>query len=182
MKLLEKEKSALIVIDMQEAFRPVIPDFSELASRIATLVMGCKILKVPVLVTEQYPKGLGHTVEEIMRVLPKDSPIYDKTVFSCCGAEGFLERLESLGVSQILVSGIETHVCVNQTVHDLISRGFQVHLLVDCVSSRFQENKQVGIEKLKQAGVILSCVEMALFEMMRSSKHPCFKQIQTLIK
>ncbi|MCS6873767.1 MAG: hydrolase [Pyrinomonadaceae bacterium] len=182
MTLLQKEKCALVVVDMQEAFRHVIPDFSKIVSQIAALIEGCKILKVPILLTEQYPKGLGHTVEEIMKVIPEDCPIYEKTSFSCCGAEEFLEKLSSIGANQILVCGIETHICVSQTAHDLIEKGFQVHLIADCVSSRYPENKLIGIEKLKQAGAILSSAEMALFEMMRSSSHPCFKQIQTLVK
>ncbi|GIU81543.1 MAG: hydrolase [Acidobacteria bacterium] len=180
--LLQREKAALIVIDMQEAFRKVIPDFYELTAKISTMIRACRILQVPVIVTEQYPKGLKHTVEEILSVLPADQKIYEKSSFSSCGAEGFMEHLESLNASQAIICGIETHVCVNQTAHELLEKGFQVHLLADCVSSRFEINKQIGIEKMKQSGAVLSSLEMAIFELMRSSAHPCFKEIQSLIK
>ncbi len=181
-RLLEKDRSALIVVNMQEGFRHVIPDFSGLASKIAKMIRGCQILQIPVVVTEQYPKGLGHTAEEIASVFYDTVTIYEKTVFSSCGAEGFVAKLEERGVSQVLLCGIETHICVNQTAHELLERGFQVHLLADCIGSRFEENKRVGIEKMLQSGVIPSSIEMSLFELMRDAKHPCFKQIQALIK
>jgi len=179
--LLDKEKAALIVIDMQEAFRKVIPDFSLITKRIATIVKACELLGVPVILTEQYPKGLKHTVEEILSILPEERKIiYEKTSFSSCGV--FLNHLENLKVQQLMLCGIETHICVSQTAHELLEKGLQVHLLIDCVSSRFEINKQAGIEKMKQSGAIISCLEMAIFELIRDSKHPCFKQIQDLIK
>jgi nicotinamidase-related amidase len=179
---LSRESAALAVIDMQEAFRAVIPDFGEVASRIATAVEGARLLEVPVIVTEQYPKGLKHTAEEILARLPAESSAIEKSCFSSCGAVDFVSRLESLKIRQLLVCGIEAHICVLQTALDLLERGIDVFLLTDCITSRKPENKQIALERLLQAGAIPSTLEMALFEMMRGSDSPQFKAIQRLIK
>ncbi|OLE52877.1 MAG: hypothetical protein AUG51_15960 [Acidobacteria bacterium 13_1_20CM_3_53_8] len=179
---LDQSRTALVVIDMQEAFRPKIADFAETASRIALMVEGAKLLGVPVLVTEQYPKGLGHTAEEIKAVLPDALGIIEKTAFSSCGASSFEDALRSTGARSILVCGIEAHICVNQTTHDLLARGFQVHILADCITARHQRNKAIALAKMQQSGAIPSSTEMALFELMRDAKHEQFKAIQRLIK
>ncbi|HMF57897.1 MAG TPA: hydrolase [Pyrinomonadaceae bacterium] len=179
---LKPEQTALIVIDMQEAFRPKIADFAETASRIAVMVEGAKLLNVPVIVTEQYPKGLGHTADEIKAVLPDGIEIIEKTAFSSCGARAFEDALKRTGARQILVCGIEAHVCVNQTTHDLLARGFQVHYLADCITARSPHSKEVGLVKMWQSGAIPSNTEMALFELMRDARHEQFKAIQKLIK
>ena len=175
-------QSALTIIDMQEAFRTKIEVFSEVAERIATMVKAAKLLQLPILVTEQYPKGLGHTAKEIIDVLPESVEIIEKTTFSSCGAQPFQSQLNKLGAKQIIVCGIEAHICVNQTVHDLIAAGFQVHLLTDCVASRIKDNKKVAIRKMALAGAIPSSLELAVFEMMRDAKHEQFKAIQGLVK
>ena len=180
--LLRQEHTALVVIDVQEAFRSVIPEFSTIASRISTAVQGFRILNVPYLVTEQYPKGLGPTAEEIKFVLPDDYETFEKTAFSSCGAAPFVARLQELGTQQVVVCGLETHICVSQTAHDLVESGFQVHVLVDCVCARFEYNRTAGLAKMQRSGVIPSSVEMALFELMRDSRHEQFKDIQALIK
>jgi nicotinamidase-related amidase len=180
--LLDKNKTVLVVIDMQEAFRASIPDFPLVASRISMAVRGFQILKVPIVVTEQYPKGLGKTAEEILFTLPPEFEFVEKTAFSSCGAQSFREKLQSLNASQVVLCGIETHICVNQTAHDLLNENFQVHLLIDSVASRFSHDKQAGLDKMKSSGVISSSVEMSLFELMRDSKHEQFKEIQNLIK
>ncbi|MEP6787629.1 MAG: hydrolase [Acidobacteriota bacterium] len=180
--LLDSSGTALVVVDIQEGFRNAIPDFALIASRASTAVRGFQILSVPVIVTEQYPKGLGHTAEEILFVLPDDFEVSEKTAFSSCGAEPFVAKLNDLGIKQVVLCGLETHVCVNQTAHDLLERGFQVHLLTDCVCSRFEHDKRAGIDKMGAGGVISSSIEMALFELMRDAKHVQFKEIQNLIK
>lgn len=180
--VLDPNKAVLVVIDVQEAFRDVIPDFGGLVSRIATAVNGFQILGVPVITTEQYPKGLGPTVEELRLVIDEDDLPLEKTAFSSYRADAFAEKLEKMGVSQVALCGIEAHICVSQTAHDLIERGFQVHLLADCVSSRFDYNRLAGSAKMARAGVIESSTEMALFEMMGDSKHEKFKEIQAIIK
>lgn len=175
-------EAALTVIDMQEAFRAKISDFSEVAERIATTVKAAKLLHLPIVVTEQYPKGLGHTATEITEVLPASTEVIEKTSFSSCGAQPFESQLEKSRAKQVIVCGIEAHICVNQTVHDLLAAGFQVHLLTDCITSRKRENKEVAIRKMELSGAIPSSLEMALFEMLRDAKHEQFKAIQGLIK
>jgi nicotinamidase-related amidase len=181
-RILDKDKTALIVIDVQEAFRDVIKEFGTVASRIATAVRGFQVLDVPVLVTEQYPKGLGRTADEIREALPDGFEVFEKTIFSSCGAAAFMEKLNELNIAQAVICGLETHVCVNQTAHDLLDRGLQVHVLIDAVCSRSKVNKRTGLRKMVASGVVPSSVEMALFELMRDSKHQQFKEIQALIK
>jgi len=179
---LSREAAALAVIDMQEAFRAVIPDFGEVATRIAKAVQGARLLEVPVIVTEQYPRGLKHTAEEIIPHLAPEPGVIEKMCFSSCGAAGFESELANRNVKQVIVCGIEAHICVTQTVIDLLSNGFEVHLLVDCITSRKPESKQVALARLTQAGAVQSNLEMALFEMMRSADSPQFKAVQSLIK
>lgn len=181
-KILDKNKTALVVIDMQEAFRAAVSDFPVVASRVSIAVRGFQILNLPVIITEQYPKGLGRTAEEILFSLPEDFEVVEKTTFSSCGAQTFMGKLRETGVSQIVLCGLETHVCVNQTAHDLLAEGLEVHLLTDAVASRFEEDKEAALYKMKTSGVVSSTVEMALFELMRDSKHQQFKKIQDLIK
>jgi nicotinamidase-related amidase len=180
--VLVKDRCALIVIDVQEAFGKMIPDFADFATRVATVLRGIQILEVPVFVTEQYPKGLGHTAEEIRQVLHDDYEAVEKTAFSSCGTQNFADRLAELNADQVILCGLETHICVSQTAHDLLYRGFQVHVLSDCVTSRFEYNRLIGLAKMTRSGVIESSTEMALFELMSDSKHEKFKEIQTLIK
>ena len=179
---LSRESAALAVIDMQEAFRTVITDFGEVASRIAKAVEGARLLEVPVIVTEQYPKGLKHTAEEIIARMPAELKPIEKACFSSCGAEDFLSQLISRNIKQVLVCGIEAHICVLQTSLDLLERGFEVFMLRDCITSRDSRNKEVALARLSQAGAIDSTLEMALFEMMRTADSPQFKAIQKLIK
>jgi nicotinamidase-related amidase len=180
--ILDKEKIALVVIDMQEAFRHSINEFEQIASRISLAIRGFQLLNLPVIVTEQYPKGLGRTAEELLFSLPPDFEFIEKTAFSSCGAKAFVDKLTELGARQILLCGIEAHVCVNQTAHDLLSLDYEVHLLEDCVSSRFRHDKKAALRKMKASGVTPSSVEMSLFELMRDSKHEQFKEVQNLIK
>ena len=179
---LDRSQTALVVIDVQEAFRNAIPDFSNIAANISLMLRGAQLLQVSIIITEQYPRGLGPTAEEIRLSWPDNQEIIEKTAFSSCGAPAFTERLTQLGVKHVLVCGLEAHVCVNQTAHDLLERGFHVHLLTDCVCSRFEHDKAAGLAKMQMSGVVPSSIEMALFELMRDAKHGQFKEIQALIK
>jgi nicotinamidase-related amidase len=181
-KILDKSKTALLIIDVQEAFRSAIAGFSTLTSKISTVAQGFQLLDLPIIVTEQYPKGLGHTAKEILSALPESSQVVEKSTFSSCGAISFSEKLAHLKAEQILVCGIETHICVNQTVHDLLAKGFEVHLLTDAVASRFEADKQTALTKMFQHGAVPACVEMSLFELLKDSKHEQFKAIQSLVK
>jgi nicotinamidase-related amidase len=174
--------SALVIIDMQESFRSPISDFAEVAVRIALVAHAAQLLSVPVIVTEQYPKGLGQTANEIKAVLPAGAPVIEKTAFSSCGAREFESELERTRAVHVLVCGIEAHVCVNQTTHDLLERGYRVHLLTDCITARTKQNRQAGLAKMQQSGALPSSTEMALFELMRDARHEQFKAIQKLIK
>jgi nicotinamidase-related amidase len=175
-------QAALAVIDMQEAFRKVIPDFDTVALRISKAVEGAHLLNIPVVVTEQYPQGLKRTAEEIINALPVELRVIEKTSFSSCGSEDFLSELLRRNIKQVLLCGIEAHICVMQTALDLLERGIEVHLLVDCITSRKPENKQVALARMTQAGAVQSTLEMALFEILRGADAPQFKQIQALIK
>ncbi|HEU4386863.1 MAG TPA: hydrolase [Blastocatellia bacterium] len=179
---LSREHSALAVIDMQEAFRSVIPDFGEVASRIGKAVQGAQLLEVPVIVTEQYPRGLKHTAAEIRGQLQADLKVVEKMCFSSCGVEEFQSRIVSRNIKQVIVCGIEAHICVFQTALDLLSQGLEVFLLLDCITSRKRESKDVALARLMQAGAVPSNLEMALFEMMRTADSPQFKAVQSLIK
>lgn len=181
-KILDKNKTALVVVDVQEAFRSPINDFAQLAARVSIAVRGFQILNLPVIITEQYPKGLGRTTEEILFLMPPEFEFVEKSAFSSCGASAFMEKLKATGASQIVLCGLETHVCVNQTAHDLLNENYEVHLLQDCVSSRFTADKEIALKKMQGGGVVPSSVEMALFELMRDAKHEQFKEIQNLIK
>lgn len=181
-KTLQYGQTAFVIIDMQDGFRPIISDFVETSARIALMAHATRLLNVPLIITEQYPKGLGRTAGEILSVLPPDFVVVEKTSFSSCGSTAFLKQLEESKAWQVIVCGIEAHICVNQTTHDLLANGYQVHLLTDCIAARSQNNKTVGLEKMVQSGAILSSIEMALFELMRDAKHEQFKAIQKLIK
>ena len=181
MKILDITKTALVVIDLQEAFRSAIPEFPQVASRASMAVRGFQILNVPVIVTEQYPKGLGRTAEEILFCLPDDYEPIEKIRFSSC-IDPFLGQLNAAGAKQVVLCGLETHICVSQTAHDLLASGFEVHVLTDAVGSRYTQDRDTGLAKMMQSGAVPATVEMALFELMHDSKHEKFKEIQNLIK
>jgi len=174
---LDRERAALVVIDVQEAFRDAVPDFDRVASAAATLIQGAEAIGVPVIVTEQYPKGLGHTVDEVAeRLGPSVEPI-EKLAFSAAEAEGF----DLAGRDQAIVCGIEAHVCVNQTVLDLLAGGTAVHVVTDAVSSRTQANREIGLARAERAGAVLTSVETALFELLGRAGTDEFKRVQRLI-
>lgn len=180
-RVLIEEKTALLVVDIQEAFLKSIPGLKEVIDRTETVIRAFDTLNRPILITEQYPKGLGHTVDALRGASGK-AEYFEKSSFSACGAGGFRKRLEDDGVSTVLVAGIETHVCVNQTVHDLLETGFNVHVLEDAVESRSASDRDTALKKMYLSGAVPSTVEMALFEMLNGSDSPHFKKIQSLIK
>lgn len=181
--LLDAKTTALLIVDLQEAFRPVIVNFDQIAARTAIMIQGAALLNLPILLTEQVPQKLGGTIAEIQSHLPANIDRREKTAFSCCGADGLLDHLKSHPARrQIILCGIETHVCVNQSAHDLLAAGYQVHLPLDCTASRKASDRDAGIQKMQQSGVISSSTEMALFELMRDAKHEQFRAISRLIK
>ena len=175
---LDRDRAALVVVDVQEAFRKAIPTFDEVAGATATLVRGAAEMEIPVVVTEQYPKGLGATVDEVAAHLPSDTEPIAKVRFSAAEADGF-----DLGErDQAMVCGIETHVCVNQTVLDLLEADVETHVVTDAVGSRTAANRELGLAKMERAGALLTGVEAALFELLGGSDAPEFKAVQALVK
>jgi nicotinamidase-related amidase len=177
---LDRGRAALVVIDVQEAFRPVVLDFERVAANVGVLVQGARILGLPLLVTEQYPKGLGETVPEVARHLDGVERL-EKTSFSAVGADGFPAALAEMR-DQVLLCGIEAHVCVNQTAEDLLATGREVHVVRDAVTSRTPENRDLGVHKMEHSGAVVTSVETALFELLREAGTPEFKEIQSLVK
>jgi nicotinamidase-related amidase len=173
MSLLERARAALIVVDVQEAFRPYAA-FDRVAAASAKLLAAARMLGVPAIVSEQYPRGLGRTAPEVG--LEGEQPL-EKTVFSAVRADGF----DLAGRDQTIVCGIETHVCVSQTVHDLLDRGVEVHVPADAVGSRHAIDYERGLERLERAGAVVSTVEAALFELLERAGTPEFKAVQKLI-
>ncbi len=180
--LLSRGGTVLVVIDVQEGYRNVLFEYPRVATAVSRLVQGAVALGVPVLATEQYPKGVGHTVAEVAtHFLPGTVPIQKMTI-SCWAEESFQSALLRLRRHQVLIAGIEAHACVNQTAHDLLAAGFQVHVAHDATSSRRPEDYAIGWEKLLRAGVLPATVESALLELVRTAEAPEFKAIQRLIK
>jgi nicotinamidase-related amidase len=173
MGLLSRDRTALVVVDVQESFRSY-PVFDAVAVACAKLVRAARILELPALVSEQYPKGLGHTAPELGIT---DEPRIEKTVFSVARADGF----DLGGREQAIVCGIETHVCVSQTVHDLLAAGIEVHVPADAVGSRHEIDYERGLERMERAGAVVSTVEAALFELLERAGTPEFKAVQKLI-
>jgi nicotinamidase-related amidase len=179
--VLSESEVFLVVVDIQERFRTLQEHFARMVENSARLVKAFRILGLPVLVTEQYPKGLGLTVRELREALGEMTAL-EKTCFSSCGSEEFSARLKELRRIQALVCGIETHVCVSQTVHDLLRSGFSVHVAVDAVESRKELDREVALRKMERSGAILTTAEAAAFEVLADAKHPRFKEVQALFK
>jgi len=178
--MLTRDDAVLLVVDVQGKLARLMHEADALFDQIARLVRGAKVLEVPVLATEQNPDGLGPTVDEVRPHLP--SAPTAKMAFSCCGEPAVVEALEATGRRQVLLCGIETHICVYQTARDLLARGWEAHVAADAVSSRTAGNREVGLEKMRVAGAEITSVETALFEMLQAAEGPAFKQILKIVK
>ena len=179
--LLNPENTVLVVIDFQERLFPVMHDREKLLRQVVKLIQGAKVLDIPVILTEQYPKGLGPTLPEIAELLPDVKPI-EKTCFSCCDAESFNNSVEATNRKQVLISGIEAHICVYQTAVALNQGGYEVQVVADCVSSRDPENKMVSLFKMGSVGIAPTTMETALFELLKIASGDEFKQISNIVK
>jgi nicotinamidase-related amidase len=180
---LEAEQCALIVVDMQEKLLPPIWEKERLVRNIQLLIRLAGILKMPALVTTQYAKGLGSTVPEIASMLP-DSPPIDKLMFSCFGSDVFCSLLKRLPGQRttVLLCGMETHICVMQTALGALREGYLVHVASDAVSSRTELNWRIGLDRMRAAGAILSSTEMMIYELLRSSGAPAFRELLPYLK
>lgn len=174
---LDPDRAALVVIDVQEAFRKALPKFDQVARACATLVEAAEATGIPIRVTEQYPQGLGRTAPEVAQRLPEGVEPIEKVCFSATEADGF----DLGGRDQAIVCGIEAHVCVNQTVLDLLGDGVEVHVVTDAVGSRTDDNREVGLRKAARAGAVLTSVETALFELVGRAGSDEFKRVQRLV-
>lgn len=179
-KRLLPETSVVVVIDIQDKLLAKVPDAAALVRNAAFVLDVAAKLDVPVLATEQYPKGLGPTTPEIARRLPAALPA--KTTFSCCGAGTFLEELEMLRRPNVVLVGMETHVCVAQTALDLLHAGLHVFLAVDALASRNRIDHDTALRRLEQSGAVPTTVEAVAFEFVRDAAHARFKEVSALVK
>ncbi len=181
MNVLTPENSLLLIIDVQEKLVNAL-DKDIIVKRVTNLAKSARLLDIPVVVTEQYPKGLGKTVETLSAAFAEDVPVFEKVTFNALEADGVLEKIKSYGRKQIVICGIETHICVHQTAAALLREGFEVYVVKDACASRNKYEFKQGIELMESNGAKVTCVEIVLFEWLKTAKNPHFKEIQTLIK
>jgi nicotinamidase-related amidase len=180
---LEADRCALIVVDVQEKLLPPIWEKERFVRNVQLLTRLARTLKIPALVTVQYAKGLGNTVPEIATLLPDSTPI-DKLTFSCFGSDAFCSLLKRLPGQRttVLLCGMETHICVMQTALGALREGYLVHVASDAVSSRTELNWRIGLDRMRAAGAILSSTEMMIYELLRSSGAPAFRELLPYLK
>jgi nicotinamidase-related amidase len=173
----------LVVVDVQERlFNAMDAERrDDMVANVKILLAAAQRLGVPVLVTEQYPRGLGRTLPEVKTLLG-DTPAFEKTAFSCAGAEGFLDRLRALGADQVLLTGIEAHVCVLLTALDLLERGFRVSIVGDAVCSRRPASLETGLAQARQAGAVVTSTETVVFQLLGSADNEAFRELSKLLR
>jgi len=176
-----KEKTLLLVIDVQERIFPAIAEPDMLRRNIPLLIEGMKLLEIPVIVTEQYVKGLGPTIQEIATRITEVERI-EKSSFSCCDEPRFMLDLASSGKDYVIIAGIESHVCVLQTAIDLQQNGYHPVVVEDCISSRNLNDKRIALERMNSEGVIVTTFEAILFELLRYSGGETFRAISKIVK
>lgn len=175
------DNTVMLLVDVQGQLAQLMNEKDRLFKNIEIMIQGMKLLNIPIIWMEQIPSKLGPTVDCLATAMEGQTPI-EKFTFSCCKTLEFMEELRGMGRRQVLVTGIETHICVFQTGIDLMKQGFQVQVAADCVSSRTAENKEIGLQRLAQNGAQITSVEMAFFELMKEAKGEQFRQIVKLIK
>jgi len=179
---LQIDQVALVVVDVQAKLVPAMNSrvSAELIQHIEFLLEGFEALELPVIATEQYSKGLGHTIDELSAATGQSC--VEKTSFSCCGEPNFIEALEKTGAKQVLLVGMEAHVCVLQTLLDLLDRGYVVHLVKDAICSRFKSDFETAVATATAAGAVITSTEIALFQLVGGAKHPGFKAVSQLAR
>ena len=180
--LLDRGQTVLVLIDLQEGYRKALHAWARVTAASALLLRGSDVLGIPILVTEQYPQGVGSTAAEVRTLFPPGVALVEKRSMSCCGSDLFLEHLAVLRRRQILLAGIETHACVNQTVHDLLAAGYEVHVARDATSSRRPADVTPAWEKMQRAGMLPTSSEQALLELVRTADASDFKRLQQILK
>jgi len=182
-ELLDAANSVVVIVDVQERLMAAMPNGvkSRIIEQATILLTAANVLSVPVLVTEQYPNGLGPTEQALTEQLKSDASIIEKTCFSCVQSEEFSTKLEQTERKKVVLIGMETHICILQTALDLLGKGYQVYVLEDGVSSRSKTNQYNALQRLRASGVVISNVESTLFEWIGDAKHPEFKTLAKLI-
>ena len=179
--MLSLDRVVMVVVDVQEKLISHIWEKEKIIRNIQMLIKGLKILNVPILLTEQYPEGLGKTIPRIREILSDISPI-SKMTFDCSANKNFMERINGLKRKQILLCGIETHVCIYQTAIGLKSKGYEVDVVADGVSSRTEGNKEIALQRMRDSGIGITSVETVLFELLKTAEGKEFKEILKLVK
>lgn len=182
MNNLEPGNCCFILIDMQEKLRKAMSNVSKCIESQELLLKAAAILEIDSIVMEQYPKGLGNTVDELKCLLPESTPIIEKTSFSCMEESKFRTVLKAKSRKTLVVCGAEAHVCVQQTVLDLLDAGYKVIIPADALTSRNIDNYQLALESMRQAGAFITSSEAIIFMLLRDAKHPNFREISKLIK
>lgn len=178
---LERTDSILLIIDVQEKLSKVMKVKDDVVKNCLHLIELAKTYNIPILVTEQYPKGLGQTLEEIRDALPSYNPI-EKLSFNCCEEPLFLERIKDVNKKNVIIVGMETHICILQTCIGLLKMGLNIHIVKDAVCSRFKENWKTGIELMRDAGAVITCTETILFQVLKIAGTEEFRAISRRIK
>ncbi len=178
---INRAKAGVVVVDIQERLLPAIFEHERLVQNAVRLIKGATVLGLPLIATEQYRKGLGPTAPEIASAIPDFSPI-EKLAFSACGATGFVALLKKKKVSDVILCGMEAHVCILQTCLDLLAMRFRVFVAADAISSRAQGNYELGLERMHDAGAVMVSTEMMLLELLEKAGTAEFKQILALVK
>jgi nicotinamidase-related amidase len=177
----ERNRSVAVVVDVQQRLFPHIYDNERLGANLVTLINGLKVLGIPILLTQQYTKGLGGTIREVDRVLG-DYSVIEKISFSCCDESAFDKALENYKKDMVIISGIEAHVCVLQTVVDLIERNITPIVVEDCISSRKENDKRIAVMRMERQGALVTTCESILFELCRFAGNDTFRAISKLVK
>lgn len=180
--LLEQDQAVLVVVDVQERLVPAMPEkiYKKVRKSIITLIRAAEALGVPVVKTEQYPRGLGHTVPELAG--ESECPVIEKVSFGCCGEPGFMTEIEKLGRRQVILTGMEAHVCVYQTVLGLLECDYHVHLVSDAICSRTKQDYLAGVDNARCAGAVVTTTETAMFQLLQKAGTPEFKLVSGLVK
>ncbi len=172
---------ALLIVDVQEKLAAVMQMREAVITNTLNLIELAKMRGIPVLVSEQYPKGLGRTLEQIRVALPAYNP-FEKVSFDCCGTPAFMEEIARLGRQKVIVAGMETHICVLQSVLGLIAEGYTPHVVSDAVCSRTKDNWRVGLDMMRDAGAVITCTESVLFQLLKVAGMEEFKVVSRMIK
>ena len=180
-RVLDRDDTVLLVVDVQDTFLKVIHEAERVVANTVKLIEAAKVFDIPIVVTLQNAERMGDVTQAVADALPQIDR-FNKMTFSCFGGEGFEEMFRDLWRNQVLICGIETHVCVNQTAHDCLASGYRVHIAKDAISSRTAENWVAGIEKMRDSGCVITSTEMAIFELLRDAASPEFKKILPIVK